>query len=761
MAGQEGGTVVDDDEIQTGGMVALVPDNPSAFTVPGGDPAAEMHCTLVYLGDDVTTLDPAIVEALRGRVAALAARIGPVSNAVLGPAIWNQDGGPDGKFKPATVTTLQPGDGDYDADDALCGLQAQVSNAVSAEMGMALFPDQHQPFLPHVTAGYSLPTDVLPTAVGMQTFSTLRLALGGTIYDFPMTGSQEPYGDYASKGRLEMADAPSPGMEVGSAVDGQVALYWPCLAVEGMPTSDDRYIEPDSLTHRALPLSVLAQGVNPGSEGGHAKAEIIGNLTEIWRIPGPEFVSRQSGQSLPDGTYVWQGRGSADASLPGTKLVMQGYLTGNSIDLSELDFAEEIVFAEDGSETRQTTVTKGVIAATTLCAIPAFADAYVEVDGAIIPPSSEALAASVTPTFRAVELGDDCGPCEAELAAMPDAIKAAKKGQAMPPLEKGGPPRYPINNAADLAKAIKAVGRGNGDHAEIRKHIMAVAKKLGLSAKIPDDWEADGTVKAVTASAAEYPPIEAFADPGLPGPTPLTIEGDRVFGHIATWGTCHIGISKRCTPPPRSASDYSLFNVGAKRVRDGDQVRTVAVGHLTMGTGHAELSASADAAARHYDHTGTVVADVAAGEDAHGIWIAGTLVPGLSDTQRDRLLASPPSGDWRSHNGGPLEMVAVLAVNTPGYPVPRSRVASVGGMDPVPTALVAAGALRPASDFVGGIDLDALADRIAGRVVRSLADQAAGVELASAQAALVLEMQQLSLAEDLGVPFSQRPTEVS
>ena len=44
------------------------------------------------------------------------------------------------------------------------------------------------------------------------------------------------------------------------------------------------------------------------------------------------------------------------------------------------------------------------------------------------------------------------------------------------------------------------------------------------------------------------------------------------------------------------------------------------------------------------------------------------------------LRASPLSGDWRAAAGG-LEMVAVLAVNTPGFPVPR------------PAALVASGAV--------------------------------------------------------------------
>ena len=60
----------------------------------------------------------------------------------------------------------------------------------------------------------------------------------------------------------------------------------------------------------------------------------------------------------------------------------------------------------------------------------------------------------------------------------------AAKGQAM----AGG--RYPIRNAEDLHNAIRAVGRGKGSHALIRRYIKARAAALGLSAQIPDDWKA-------------------------------------------------------------------------------------------------------------------------------------------------------------------------------------------------------------------------------------------------------------------------------
>jgi hypothetical protein len=718
--------------VHTGGMIALIPDNPGQYTVPGGDSSAEMHCTLCFLGDDVSGLPAAVVDGLKGSVSQLASNSDPVTARIMGSAIWNRDGGPDGTMDPATVTVLQPGDGDGDEDDQVLGLQQRASSIARNVMGAALYPEQFDPWQGHITAGFNLPDNVLPTAKGEATFSTLRLALGGSNYDFPLNGRDTAM--YATDGVMEMAAktddreaAPTPPEKI----DNALPAFWPCLAVEGMKTSDGRYLNPGEIEFRQPPLSVYAQTVNTG-QGGHSGAEVVGKLTEIWKIPGPEFVSKETGQPMPEGTFVWQGRGELDGDSKGGDYARRGYLTGNSIDLSEASFTDDITFGEDGEEEHQTSVS-GKIGATTLCAIPAFADAYVEIDGARptiaaddeVPEDQrtpEGLAAyllqrgiqPVTASVSVPELGDACSPCLAGEFALPPALakNAAKK---------------------------KAAAQDDEDSEDDPKGKPAfLKKKLG--------------------KAMELPPVAAFADPKLTAPTPLTVDDEtgEIFGHIATWGTCHIGVQKQCTPPPKSRSDYAHFNVGAMRAMEGDTVRTVAVGHLTMNTGHADLGDGFTAATRHYDHTGTVAADVAAGEDMHGIWVHGFVRPELSEDQRRALLASAPSGDWRPINGH-LEMVAVLAVNTPGYAVPRARVASGAGM----TALVAAGATRPAADFgPDGLDLDELATRVAAKISGLLGDWAHSPkdgpdQLAVDQAQLAAELEQDALAEELMRPFSK------
>lgn len=204
----------------------------------------------------------------------------------------------------------------------------------------------------------------------------------------------------------------------------------------------------------------------------------------------------------------------------------------------------------------------------------------------------------------------------------------------------------------------------------------------GIFEEVAEDYESQ--IAAIAASAApEVPPKQWFADPKLRQATPLTVTDDgRVFGHIAAWATSHIGL-RNAVKPPRSASQYAYFRTGELRTDEGD----VQVGQLTLAGGHANLQASASEAIKHYDDTQSAVADVTAGEDSYGIWVAGSIRPEVTSAQLRAFRASAPSGDWRPINGR-LELVAVCSVNVPGFPVARAITASGG----VPGALVAAGA---------------------------------------------------------------------
>lgn len=197
--------------------------------------------------------------------------------------------------------------------------------------------------------------------------------------------------------------------------------------------------------------------------------------------------------------------------------------------------------------------------------------------------------------------------------------------------------------------------------------------------------EADAGIQS-TITAGGFPvspPKKWFENPGFSGPTPMKVDDDgKVYGHVATWDSIHIGMAG-AVRAPKSRSGYAYFLTGELKTEEGD---TVNVGQLTLAGGHASLQADSGSAVKHYDDTNSAVADVTVGEDRYGIWAAGSLRPNITPEQVRVFRASPLSGDWRPI-GGRLELVAACAVNVPGFPIARARVA--GGAI---VALVAAGA---------------------------------------------------------------------
>lgn len=211
----------------------------------------------------------------------------------------------------------------------------------------------------------------------------------------------------------------------------------------------------------------------------------------------------------------------------------------------------------------------------------------------------------------------------------------------------------------------------------------------------------------LVASATSLVKAAWFADPNLSGPTPFTVTADgRVFGHLAQWGTCHTGFDGVCVMPPPSPSSYAYFLTGAVLTDEGTQIP---VGQISMGGGHARPGMRWRPALSHYDSTSAAVADITCGEDDHGIWVAGQ-TRDLTDAQMRELRASPLSGDWRTINSDDLELIAALAVNVQGFPVPRVGIAAGTQI-----SLVAAAPVMPKEeDHVDryGLDPDMVAEAI-------------------------------------------------
>ncbi|AEO93954.1 capsid maturation protease and MuF-like fusion protein [Mycobacterium phage Murdoc] len=215
---------------------------------------------------------------------------------------------------------------------------------------------------------------------------------------------------------------------------------------------------------------------------------------------------------------------------------------------------------------------------------------------------------------------------------------------------------------------------------------------------------------------------DLFAQPNLAEPTALQMDPatGRIFGHIACFGACHRSVQNACVMAPKSPSNYAQFHTSPPVLLD-DGTR-LAVGRLTVGTGHADERLRPGPAMAHYDNTGSCWALVRAYETSVGIEVSGVAAPWATPEQIEMGLASPLSGDWRDFGQG-LDLIAALSVNTPGFAV-RGRTDDDGR----PAALVAS--LAPARKRASELS----ADEIGKIVARSVEQAFAAREAAEAAA---------------------------
>lgn len=182
--------------------------------------------------------------------------------------------------------------------------------------------------------------------------------------------------------------------------------------------------------------------------------------------------------------------------------------------------------------------------------------------------------------------------------------------------------------------------------------------------------------QAIASSGEWTPPAEWFEAPDGPVGELVSLDG-RVQGYVARWadidGTqmCHAGYAADgdCEPVPRGG-DYSYFHQGNVELTldDGSRVHP---GLLTMDIGHGPGDPTVEGQIAHYDNPRAIAAAVVVGEDDTGIWMSGAVLPEvMRDPDRfTRLRLTPVSGHWSvTRPGGPMELIAVTAVNHPGFP---------------------------------------------------------------------------------------------
>jgi hypothetical protein len=527
------------------------------------------------------------------------------------------------------------------------------------------------------------------------------------------------------------------------------------LVREGERTADDRIVEVGATEWRPPPLPLMLQ---TRTDVGHMGAEIAAVI---------ETIHRDGNDIIGEGRYDTSTVGIEAARLAANKV-----MRGISVDPGDVEFDVEIEeMDDDGFPTKVLArFTHMTILGATQTPFQAIGSSQIEWIAPITNEEAEAIAASAEFTatrFSDLSLTDRERPWSGSDAKARLREWASSDGSGdVDKIDftkfRRGFFWYDPDNAesvgayklpfADIVNGqIQAVWRGvtasaaavqgarggvdipSTDRASVQSHISRYyAKARGKfgddSIKPPWEMSAHEVVEMATAMTASAPrtfPVSWFQPPEFSGPVPLTVEpvrengeeiGCRVYGHLALWNQCHTGYQGVCEMAPHSQHDYAYFLTGAVHLDDGTQAR---VGPITLGTEHPDLKMNPYAAKAHYDDTGRVAAWVTVGEDEHGIWCTGTLRPDLDPDQAASFAAAAPSGDWRWLNGS-LEMIAVLAVNTPGFPIARFE-------DDHQVALVASGYApqRDRGRRVLGKEIDGLrltTQEMLNRVLEGIAD---------------------------------------
>lgn len=519
-------------------------------------------------------------------------------------------------------------------------------------------------------------------------------------------GGKPSKGTPADK-RLKRNKPKAPAMPMAATAPEPVWVPWEgTLVVEDTPTGDGRRFAAGSLTWPdPAMVPVVLQWQKESSHGGNTDVTVsVGSVTEISR-DGPRIV----GRGLID-------TATADGAEIARRLDEDGRL-GVSIVADDPERAEiELVYAEGCDptgpdlgavlsgevderclEAQEVVFHSGRIRALTIVDVPAFVEAQIRPVAMAEPITAAAVATHSTATAEGTWDGS------AAEAALPSPLPVATAREAYAWIDPaavsdGDLPKSaakflhhtvsggsvgPANTTACSAGIAALHGARGGttipesDRRGVYNHL---ARHLRDAGREPPPFNLQDSIEAVAAAAwaihiPDRPPAEWFTEPDeLPeiGAVYLGDEG-RLFGLLAPAGVAHRGYADRRITVPMGRVDYTRWMCRPTICADGSRIAT---GVITMECGHPDVGESrAQRVAEHYDNSCSIVATAVVGENAHGVWIAGALLPDVSPARVARMLACQLSGDWRPHREKPgwRELVAALLVPVPGFPFAGAR----------------------------------------------------------------------------------------
>lgn len=499
-----------------------------------------------------------------------------------------------------------------------------------------------------------------------------------------------------------------PDADMASDVHGVATL-------EGIWTGDGRQFSLDSLTwpdpaERSIPL----QWQKETSHGGDNDVTVnVGWLTGIQRSGNSILVTGKLDAESSDGKEAL--RFLAKRGRFGVSIVAD--------DPEQADF--EVIYKEGcesilndpeaSEESFQNCFTpKGVIyhsgriRALTLVDVPAFVDAYIELTnpGEVVASGTATFGAVAPHDTATVDASWDNDAQESRLES-PMSLDTARNMYAWIDTDQAEDdmvtksacrfPHHEVNadgtpGAANLTACSAGIGALNGARGGTtipREDMQGVYDHLATHLRDADREPPPPTFSTIDAleplvaashiiSIPDTPPAEWFNEPAeLPQVGAITVTDDgQIYGLLAPADIAHRSFKERVTVP--TGVDYSRWMNRQTITSDGSRITT---GPLTMDCGHAAVDGrtNASAAIDHYDNSCSVVATVRIGENRHGTWISGALLPDITPYQIARMLACQLSGDWRPHRekAGKREFCGALFVPVPGFPVAATASARV------------------------------------------------------------------------------------
>lgn len=480
-------------------------------------------------------------------------------------------------------------------------------------------------------------------------------------------------------------------------VDGEPGLpehFHAIMHVEGISTGL-RIFEPDALDWRGPPFAFHWQRGSSAHSGQPATVH-IGNVTRAERdgvtlhgwgrfdLRSPDGLDYA--RRLAEGFERWVSIG-LDESLKESDIV---YVWPEGAESASAD-GVDMLFV-DPEEMR---FQRGRIAELTGVSVPAQAEATIEPTQALIDELA-ALGVLVAAAVGAHDTATVDGEWDADtnVKRLPDDADADALRQVFAWLPDADPtksaaklPHHEVSEdgqpgAANLTACSAGIAALHGarggttiPEADTRGVYDHLAAHLRSGGQEPPEFDPGPIVAAgYTIEIPDVPPAWWFDEPvdvTPHGALTVTDQG-RVYGYVAPNNLAHRSFPDRRVTVPTGRVDYTRWMGGEALVAGG----RVVAGPITMECGHlpADASSASDVRMQHYDNSCAVVAKARVGENAHGVWIAGALEPGVTADQVSRMLACRLSGDWAPHpeRAGWREFVAALLVPVPGFPMARS-----------------------------------------------------------------------------------------